>query len=165
AVGVARGLGVRVWAEVGPQPALSAALDVREGEVVASFLRRDRDQATSLLTGLSRLHVHGVDVAWDQWVSRTGPLMEVPTYAFQRRRYWVAGSVGTAGGSLTEAGLVAAGHRLLGAQVSLAGGGVVFTGRLSVSAQPWLADHAVSGVVVLPGTAFVDLVVHAGLQV
>ncbi|WP_236586478.1 acyltransferase domain-containing protein, partial [Streptomyces griseus] len=39
AVGVARGLGVRVWAEVGPQPALSAALDVREGEVVASFLR------------------------------------------------------------------------------------------------------------------------------
>ncbi|WP_343232904.1 polyketide synthase dehydratase domain-containing protein, partial [Streptomyces sp. SID724] len=60
---------------------------------------------------------------------------------------------------------MAAGHRLLGAQVSLAGGGVVFTGRLSVSAQPWLADHAVSGVVVLPGTAFVDLVVHAGLQV
>ncbi|MGW7097751.1 type I polyketide synthase, partial [Streptomyces sp. NPDC054874] len=55
AVDSARGLGVRVWAEVGPQPALSAAMDVGEGEVVASFLRRDRDQATSLLTGLSRL--------------------------------------------------------------------------------------------------------------
>ena len=62
-------------------------------------------------------------------------------------------------------GLEVAGHRLLGAQVSLAGGGVVLTGRLSVSTQPWLADHAVSGVVVLPGTAFVDLVAHAGLQV
>ncbi|MGW7097698.1 SDR family NAD(P)-dependent oxidoreductase, partial [Streptomyces sp. NPDC054874] len=161
----ARGLGVRVWAEVGPQPALSAAMDVGEGEVVASFLRRGRDQATSLLTGLSRLHVHGVDVAWDSWVPRTTDSVDIPTYAFQRHRYWVAGSVGTAGGSLTEAGLAVAGHRLLGAQVSLAGGGVVFSGRLSVSAQPWLADHAVSGVVVLPGTAFVDLVVHAGLQV
>ncbi|TXL82628.1 polyketide synthase dehydratase domain-containing protein, partial [Streptomyces sp. IB2014 016-6] len=61
--------------------------------------------------------------------------------------------------------LTVAGHRLLGAQVSLAGGGVVLTGRLSVSVQPWLADHAVSGVVVLPGTAFVDLAVHAGGQV
>ncbi|MFE3485915.1 type I polyketide synthase, partial [Streptomyces griseus] len=103
AVGVARGLGVRVWAEVGPQPALSAALDVREGEVVASFLRRDRDQATSLLTGLSRLHVHGVDVAWDQWVSRTGPLVEVPTYAFQRRRYWLEGSARSVVGSDVDA--------------------------------------------------------------
>ncbi|MEU5980659.1 polyketide synthase dehydratase domain-containing protein, partial [Streptomyces sp. NPDC047315] len=53
----------------------------------------------------------------------------------------------------------------MGAQVSLAGGGVVLTGRLSTSAQPWLADHAVSGVVIVPGTAFVDLAVHAGLQV
>ncbi|MFB8402644.1 SDR family NAD(P)-dependent oxidoreductase, partial [Streptomyces sp. NPDC055912] len=165
AVDRARELGARVWAEVGPQPALSAAMGDREGEVVASFLRRDRDQVTGVLTGLARLHVHGVEVAWDHWVPRTGELPDVPTYAFQRRRYWVAGSAGAAGGSLTGAGLAVAGHRLLGAQVSLAGGGVVFTGRLSVSAQPWLADHAVSGVVVLPGTGLVDLVAHAGLQV
>ncbi|MFD4322720.1 type I polyketide synthase, partial [Streptomyces sp. NPDC058548] len=165
AVHTARELGARVWAEVGPQPALSAAMEEREGEVVASFLRRERDQVTSVLTGLARLHVHGVEVDWDRWVPRTTRPVEVPTYAFQRRRYWVAGSVGTAGASLTGAGLAVAGHRLLGAQVSLAGGGVVLTGRLSVSAQPWLADHAVSGVVVLPGTAFVDLVAHAGLQV
>ncbi|MFD5372666.1 SDR family NAD(P)-dependent oxidoreductase, partial [Streptomyces sp. NPDC127103] len=165
AVDRARELGARVWAEMGPQPALSAAMGDREGEVVASFLRRDRDQVTGVLTGLARLHVHGVEVAWDHWVPRTGELPDVPTYAFQRRRYWVAGSAGAAGGSLTGAGLAVAGHRLLGAQVSLAGGGVVFTGRLSVSGQPWLADHAVSGVVVLPGTGLVDLVVHAGLQV
>ncbi|MFJ5228236.1 SDR family NAD(P)-dependent oxidoreductase, partial [Streptomyces sp. NPDC088400] len=165
AVHTARELGARIWAEVGPQPALSAAMEERAGEVVASFLRRDRDQATSLLTGLARLHVHGVGVDWAHWVPRTRQPVEVPTYAFQRRRYWVAGALGTAGGSLTGAGLTVAGHRLLGAQVSLAGGGVVLSGRLSVAAQPWLADHAVSGVVVLPGTAFVDLVAHAGLQV
>ncbi|WP_234345520.1 hypothetical protein, partial [Streptomyces griseus] len=103
AVGVARGLGVRVWAEVGPQPALSAALDVREGEVVASFLRRDRDQATSLLTGLSRLHVHGVDVVWDSWVPRGTDSVDLPTYAFQRRRYWLEGSARSVVGSGVDA--------------------------------------------------------------
>ncbi|MEU5980616.1 SDR family NAD(P)-dependent oxidoreductase [Streptomyces sp. NPDC047315] len=164
AVDVARGLGVRLWAEVGPQPALSAAMPERDGEAVASFMRRDRDQVTSVLTGLSRLHVHGVDIDWDRWLPEASERVEVPTYAFQRRRYWVTGSAGMGGGSLTGAGLAVAGHRLLGAQVSLAGGGVVLTGRLSTSAQPWLADHAVSGVVIVPGTAFVDLAVHAGLQ-
>ncbi|MFJ7527880.1 type I polyketide synthase [Streptomyces griseus] len=165
AVGVARGLGVRVWAEVGPQPALSAALDVREGEVVASFLRRDRDQATSLLTGLSRLHVHGVDVVWDSWVPRGTDSVDLPTYAFQRRRYWPGGSVGASAGSLSGVGLSGADHRLLGAQVTVADGAAVFTGRLSVSTQPWLADHAVSGTVLLPGTAFVDFMAHAGRRV
>ncbi|MFJ6662277.1 SDR family NAD(P)-dependent oxidoreductase, partial [Streptomyces sp. NPDC091377] len=88
AIEMARELGARVWAEVGPQPALSAAMEERTGEAVASFMRRDRDQVTGLLTGLSRLHVHGVEVDWDQWVSRTRPPVEIPTYAFQRRRYW-----------------------------------------------------------------------------
>ncbi|MEU5980471.1 type I polyketide synthase [Streptomyces sp. NPDC047315] len=163
AVDVARALGVRLWVEVGPQPALSAAMPERDGEAVASFMRRDRDQVTSVLTGLSRLHVHGVDVDWGRWLPEVSERVEVPTYAFQRRRYWVTGAANA--GSLTGAGLAVAGHRLLGAQVSLAGGGVVLTGRLSTSAQPWLADHAVSGVVIVPGTAFVDLAVHAGLQV
>ncbi|MCD2462692.1 SDR family NAD(P)-dependent oxidoreductase [Streptomyces sp. MBT42] len=165
AVDRARELGVRMWAEVGPQPALSAAMEERPGEAAVSFMRRDRDQVTGVLTGLARLHVHGVGVDWNRWVPRATGSVDVPTYAFQRRRYWAAGSAGASAGSLAGTGLEPAGHRLLGAQVALADGGVVFTGRLSVSGQPWLADHAVSGVVVLPGTGFVDLVVHAGLQV
>ena len=39
------------------------------------------------------------------------------------------------------------------------------TGRLSLSAQPWLADHVVLGSVLLAGTAFVELVMYAGDQV
>ena len=46
----------------------------------------------------------------------------------------------------------------MGAVVGLAGGdGSVLTGRLSLKSHPWLADHAVAGVVLLPGTAFVEL--------
>ncbi|WP_307806884.1 polyketide synthase dehydratase domain-containing protein, partial [Streptomyces sp. FH025] len=54
-------------------------------------------------------------------------------------------------------------HPLLGAAVALpASGGVVLTGRLSLSGQPWLADHVVAGRVVVPGAALVEMVVRAG---
>ena len=44
-------------------------------------------------------------------------------------------------------------------------GGVVLTGRLSMAAQPWLADHAVAGVVLFPGAGFVELALRAGDEV
>ena len=64
---------------------------------------------------------------------------------------------------MAEAGLGAVEHPLLGAAVELAGGdGMVLTGRLSLRAQPWLADHAIGGTVLVPGTAFLEMAVAAG---
>ncbi|WP_425385473.1 hypothetical protein, partial [Streptomyces himastatinicus] len=41
----------------------------------------------------------------------------------------------------------------------------MLTGRVLPGAHPWLADHAVGGTVLLPGTAFLDLALHAGHEV
>jgi NADP-dependent 3-hydroxy acid dehydrogenase YdfG/acyl carrier protein len=49
--------------------------------------------------------------------------------------------------------------------VALADGGWLFTGRLSLDTHPWLADHAVMGTVLLPGTALLELALHTGRQV
>ncbi|WP_460494672.1 type I polyketide synthase [Dactylosporangium cerinum] len=69
-------------------------------------------------------------------------------------------------GDLRAAGLATPDHPLLGAAVGLAEtDGLLLTGRLSAADRPWLADHAVMGTVLLPGTAFVELALQAGEQV
>ena len=107
----------------------------------------------------------GVDVDWVGVFGGSGAVrVGLPSYAFQRERFWLASGGGV--GDVAAAGLSSAGHPLLGAAVGLAGGrGCVFTGRLSLESHPWLADHVVLGVVLLPGTAFVELALHAGGQV
>ncbi|WP_257134493.1 acyltransferase domain-containing protein, partial [Streptomyces sp. st77] len=157
--------GVSSFVELGPDGVLSAMVRevLSEGVDVACVpvMRRDRDEVREFLTGLARLTVRGVGVVWEP-LTAGGRRVELPTYAFQRRRFWLE-----SGHQATDAaglGQSAADHPLVGAVVGLAGGdGSVLTGRLSLRSHPWLADHAVGGVVLLPGTAFVELAVRAGV--
>ncbi|MFF4583274.1 SDR family NAD(P)-dependent oxidoreductase, partial [Streptomyces sp. NPDC001389] len=103
----------------------------------------------------------GTQVDWPAVLAGQGARrVDLPTYAFQRRRYWL--ETRPAAGDLASAGLGSADHPLLGASVALADGeGLVLTGRLSLTAQPWLAEHRVMGAALLPGTALVDLAIRA----
>ncbi|MFE0592216.1 beta-ketoacyl synthase N-terminal-like domain-containing protein, partial [Micromonospora echinospora] len=169
-VSALRAAGVDTFLEIGPQSVLTAmtadALPGDDAILAVAAQRRDRPEATGLLTALADLHVHGVPVTWTPWFAGSGAArVELPTYAFQRERFWPEVATWQVG-DLSGAGLGVAGHPLLGAAVRLAGdGGVVLTGRLSVSSHAWLADHVVSGSVVVPGTALVELVVRAGDEV
>ncbi|MEU5926559.1 SDR family NAD(P)-dependent oxidoreductase, partial [Streptomyces antimycoticus] len=129
------------------------------------LLRKDRGEAESLLAGVGRVHAHGGEVDWEKvFAGRGARRVELPTYAFQRQRYWLDAPATM--GDVASAGLGAAGHPLLGAAVELAGtDGLVLTGRLSLATQPWLADHAVLDAVLFPGTAFLELAIQAGDQV
>ncbi|MFG1780709.1 type I polyketide synthase, partial [Micromonospora sp. NPDC049048] len=164
-----RSAGVDTFLEVGPQSVLTAmAADVLPDDdavLAVAVQRRDRPEAQALLHALAELHVHGVPVSWRRWFAETGARrVDLPTYAFHRERYWLPPAGQSA--DVSGAGLGVARHPLLGAAVSVAGEDmVVLTGRLSVSTHQWLADHVVSGAVVVPGTALVDLVVRAGDEV
>jgi len=172
AVRTLRGLGVSTFLELGPDAVLTAlvreALDEETGPdgstpvvVAQSLLRRGRPEDVTALTALGAVHTRGHDLAWPRLWPRTDPA-ELPTYAFQRRRYWTATPTATATGH----GLTASGHPLLGAVLERAeDGGLLLTGQLSLTAQPWLADHTILGTVLLPGTAFLDLALTAGQRV
>ena len=156
--------GVDAVAEVGPRAALSGAVTgvVGERPVVVAPLGRDEDEVRAALTGAARLWVSGVDVDWaGTFTGLRAGWAELPGYAFQRERFWPTAPTARVG-DVSAAGLARADHPLLGAVVGLADGGWVLSGRLARDAQPWLADHAVLGAVLFPGTGFVELALRAG---
>ncbi|MET9857549.1 type I polyketide synthase, partial [Streptomyces sp. NPDC006450] len=170
AVSALNGLGVSRFLEIGPQGVLSAltqqSLPDDSRAVVVPSLRADKDEAESVLAALARLHVSGTTVDWEAFYAEHAPArIDLPTYAFQRDRYWID-LPGTAAGDLDAAGLDAVGHPILSASVaSPESGELVLTGRLSSDAQPWLADHVVLGNVLFPGTGFVELALRAAGEV
>ncbi|MFJ9211798.1 type I polyketide synthase, partial [Streptomyces sp. NPDC102264] len=161
--------GVRTFLELGPDGVLSAMAQesVPEEAAIVPILRKDRPEESTALAALARVHAHGATVDWTAFFTGTGARpVELPTYAFQHQWFWPAGSQSATAGDVRAAGLGSAEHPLLGAAVELAAGqGVLFTGRLSVQSHPWLADHAVMGRVLVPGTALLELAVRAGDEV
>ncbi|MFJ7905664.1 SDR family NAD(P)-dependent oxidoreductase [Kitasatospora sp. NPDC096204] len=170
AVETARDEGVRTVLEVGPDAVLTGMIaagfpaDEPDAPVAVPLRRHGRPEADGVAGALGALFTRGVGIDWSAVFPGAGPA-DVPTYAFQRKRFWLAPAGRT---DVAGAGLRSAEHPLLGAAVDLAagatgeGGATVSTGRLTLAGQPWLADHRVRGVVLVPGTALVELAASAG---
>ncbi|AQS66348.1 hypothetical protein B1H29_04875 [Streptomyces pactum] len=138
--------GAAVFLELGPDGVLSGlgpeALDARDTAerepVFAPALLGDRPEHGSLLAALGRLWVHGTPVDWAAVTGGTGPAarVDLPTYAFQRGRYW-AEPEPSAAGDVTAAGLAPAGHPVLGAVLELPDSdALALTGRLTARTLP-----------------------------
>jgi acyl transferase domain-containing protein/acyl carrier protein len=170
-VGALEVAGVSRFLELGPDGVLCAmargclSAEAEQRALLVPALRARRAEGEALVGLLAGAHAHGVGVDWGVLFEGRGACrVALPTYAFQRERFWVRPRVG--GGDLSAAGLGAAEHPLLSAAVRLAREDEwLFTGCLSLAAHPWLADHAVFDTVLLPGTAFVELVLAAGARV
>jgi acyl transferase domain-containing protein/acyl carrier protein len=144
------------FVEMSAHPILLPALEELRGEreaVVVSSLRRERPERASLLESLGALHVSGCRVDWSGVFPSGGRRVELPTYPWQRQRYWVERSRprGSAGEPTT--------HPLLGVRLCVAVGvHAVYETVFSRSEQRWLYDHQVGGQAVVPGAAIAELV-------
>jgi acyl transferase domain-containing protein len=163
--------GYGTFIEISPHPVLTMGVQEtveRAGAkaAVLGTLRRDDGGARRLLTSLGEAYVRGVAVDWTTVFAGTEVRqVDLPTYAFQRERFWPDGPRAIAG-DVSAVGLSSPGHPLLGGAVPLPDDdGHLFVSRLSVQTQPWLADHAVAGVIMVPGTALLELAVRAGDEV
>jgi polyketide synthase 12 len=159
--------GYRTFIESSPHPVLNAGIhesleDYEDDPNVVGTLRRNEGGMRRFLLSAAEAHVHGKSPNWANMFDDAGACrIDLPTYAFQRRRYWLDAAPGFVdAGSL---GVAAADHPLLGAFVTPADSDeIIFTGRLSLASHPWLADHKVHGFVLVPGAAMVEMALHAG---
>ncbi|MEU4473886.1 SDR family NAD(P)-dependent oxidoreductase [Micromonospora sp. NPDC023888] len=164
--------GYRTFIECSAHPVLTGAVqDTVEAldaggapSAVLGTLRRDRGGWDQVLLAAATAHAQGLRIDWATVLPGPVDPTGLPTYPFQRQRYWLTGAAEV--GDVSAAGLTATEHPFLGAEVRLAGErGSVFTGRLALADHPWLADHVVAGTTVLPGTALVDLALWVGARV
>ncbi|WP_061299241.1 type I polyketide synthase [Herbidospora cretacea] len=142
AVATLDSFGVTTFLELGPDAVLSAL--VPDGHTAVPLLRKDRPEEVTALLALGQAHIHGKPVDWAR-VIPGGRRTDLPTYPFQRERYWLDLPDEPATGP-----------------VHLADGRFVHTVRLAVRTHPWLADHVIAGATVVPGTALLDLALRAG---
>ncbi|MGC9379163.1 SDR family NAD(P)-dependent oxidoreductase [Streptomyces sp. MH13] len=115
-------------------------------------LRPGGDGTGGLLPALAAAYARGLPVDWQAVIPRR-PLAVLPTYPFERRRYWLNADAPRPPHSGE--------HALLDTAVTLADRDArALTGTLSTLTYPWLADHRIDGHTVLPGTALVELAAH-----
>ncbi|MFC4852878.1 type I polyketide synthase [Actinophytocola glycyrrhizae] len=154
AVAAVRDRGRDTFVEVSPHPVLTVGVEetLAGDGVVLGTLRRESGGRERWLTALAQAWVRGLPVDWSAVLPETAPV-PLPAYAFDHERYWPR--------PRREVPLDPADHPLLDAAVPVAGAGAIWLGTLSLATHPWLADHAVHGTAVLPGTAVADLALCA----
>ncbi|MFG2312773.1 type I polyketide synthase [Streptomyces sp. NPDC048566] len=157
--------------EISPHPLLT--LNIQEiidttpdadGRAVGS-LRRGEGGFARLYRSAAEIFVAGTPVDWEAaFPGREETWTELPTYAFQRRRYWLDTPAESTTASTSD-------HPLLDAVIDLPGGtgdaaeaggtGLVARGRLSLERHPWLADHTVHGAILAPASVPAELAAWA----
>ncbi|WP_309142889.1 SDR family NAD(P)-dependent oxidoreductase [Streptomyces javensis] len=156
--------GFGAFVEPSPHPVLTTAVEQTavDAEIaVVGTLRRQSGGMAQMLRAAAQACALGVDVDWSAAHPTGVRQVDLPTYPFAEERFWLDG--GSARGEVSAVGLAPVDHALLGAKADMAASGeVVLSGSLSLASHPWLADHTVRGSVILPGAAFVELVVRAG---
>ena len=170
-INAAEEFGCEVMLELGPQSVLTrmAAANWQQGtDRLISCLQRDQDEAASIKAAIAGLYSQGItpnfEAIYQPTSSRDQKLrgrkpkrIVLPTYPFQRRRFWGPDKPRAAHAQHHTA------HPSLGEAVSLAGTSNEsrFESFVEPDSPPWLPDHEVMGQVVMPGAAFVELALAA----
>jgi phthiocerol/phenolphthiocerol synthesis type-I polyketide synthase D len=169
AVAAALADGHRLFIECGPHPVAVRLItdtashhDVRGVLAVGSLMRAEDDQDT-FLANLATVHCAGYAVDWRASYG-DGPLAEVPGTAWRRllldRKEEPYRLVAPQLPAASE-------HPLLGGHVHDPDnpGHHLWQTPISPARLPWLIDHQVAGVAIMPGTGLAEMMLAAGAQV
>ncbi|MEL7499891.1 MAG: SDR family NAD(P)-dependent oxidoreductase [Planctomycetota bacterium] len=147
--------------ELGPQAVLTrmaAASWNQPTNSLISCLGKTTDDERSVAEAIAKMYVLGVTPDFRQLnrnCNPSGQKVELPTYPFQRRRFWGPDKPRAYHAESHTA------HPLLGEKISLAGSNHEsrFQSHIDIDSPTWMPDHEVMNQVVLPGAAFVEMAV------
>ncbi|WP_131758931.1 SDR family NAD(P)-dependent oxidoreductase, partial [Actinomadura fibrosa] len=154
--------GHRLFAELSPHPLLLQAVEESAAAlgapvVTAASLLRDQDARETMCRAAARLHVAGTPVDL-RAVNGDGARVALPPTAFDRSRFWDEADGARRGGS---------GHMWLGERLALHDRDAedrtrhVWSADLGTGRVAWLAQHTLRGDAVVPGAAYVELMLAA----
>jgi acyl transferase domain-containing protein/acyl-CoA synthetase (AMP-forming)/AMP-acid ligase II/acyl carrier protein/SAM-dependent methyltransferase len=155
--------GYQVFLEIGSKPTLAAmgrqCMPAGE-ELWLPSLRPGASDWQFMLESLVALYVHGAPVDWPGFDRHyTRQRIQLPTYSFQRKRYWMNETSFRKAPSPedTQSQLV---HPLLGQRLHLAGSPETrFESQINLD---FLMDHQVFQTAILPAAAYLEMALAAG---
>ncbi|HEV2637479.1 MAG TPA: SDR family NAD(P)-dependent oxidoreductase, partial [Actinocrinis sp.] len=161
-------LGIGTYLEIGPGRTLTAMArasvpsDGRDDvPAFVTTMRKGHPEERTATVAAARARLHDAEIGWDPAAfGDHARRVELPSYAFERRRFWLDAPSAT---DTRRLGLDETGHPLASVRIDLADSDrLVLTGTVSLDAQPWLGEHVIDGRALLPGSALVDLALVAG---
>lgn len=151
--------GYRVFVEIGPSSTLSS-LGKRclpEGCTLLPSLRRGQSDWQQLLQSLAALYAQGLKIDWQRGdPSAMRRRIVLPTYPFQRERHWFSSDLASRAPHRATVG-----HPLLGQRLLSPLKESLFTSALGQKASPFLRDHRVFDLAILPGAAYIEMALAA----
>ncbi len=146
--------------EISPHPLLAhaisdtlAAQSTNRRYHVGATVNRDQPETLAFHAQLSAVRPPAVKEPEDA----SGRLVSAPPTAWQHASFWMADRSAAQGFS--------GAHPLLGLHVELpSGNGHVWQSDVGLQAHPWLADHIVHGLPVMPGAGFAEIALAAGAE-
>ncbi|MFI9383342.1 SDR family NAD(P)-dependent oxidoreductase [Kutzneria sp. NPDC052558] len=135
-----------IYLEIGPDAVLSR---------LAAPAVSTTQSGEGLLNAVGALHTAGIAVDWRAVFRGSGArLADVPTYPFQRTRYWLDPQPHRPAAALLGPALRAPDSPR-----------ITHGGSIGRRAQPWLDDHLIGGESLVPGTMFIEVALQAGSAV
>lgn len=158
-----RAQGFDVFLEVGPGSGLLAmgrqCLPGAETSWVSS-LSKQKPEWETMLEGLKALYLEGVPIRWPRVHEGAGRRrVALPTYPFQRKRYWLDGARGERTDGQTRAPRP---HPLLGVRTGSGSSEILFEALYGEEQLPYLRDHRIHGRRVLPTAVALEAALAAG---
>lgn len=158
--------GSPLFVEIGPHAVLKGSIESsirnsqKDGAVIPTLMKEKNDRL-QLLRAAAQLYRYGIELHWDRLFAG-GSLVPLPAYPWQRESYWYEqGSEMQAALPSSHSAIPSA--KLCGQRLRLPGQLPyrIWHNTLDITRYPWLQDHQIQHSIVVPGAAFIEIVLAA----